>query len=329
MVFSVSAYRKWSRCQRQFFLSEIMASPTAKDPLRKRAELLSRIQEISWWTGSVVHKAVEIWVLPKVRVGIWPAAQEVILNATDLAQRQFAFSQSEAYRDSKKSDAGRDYCILAPHYLGTRLSPDALSQAIETIKNSLNNLLKSTIMKDFLMGRSWYDWEWRLSFKIDGQSVQARPDLLMPFKRELGLEIVDWKVATTASDYYFQVAVYALSALASTKYAPYAKVGLKAYVVNLAEAEPEIALRDPYDVTADNIVATTNRMYEIIDDIRAVVKDDHYEQMDIGRFAYAKSAGTCTFCNWRELCMELGDGSFPQSLSDSESKPTQLTLSLD
>lgn len=328
MVLSISAFRKWSRCQRQFYLAEIMANGVAKDELRQRAQFLGRIQQPAWWIGDIVHKSIEKWVMPKVRAGMWPVEIQVIQNAESMAKRRFAFSESGGFRDPTQK-SNEDFCVLAPHFFGTKIQQDTLLQSLTTIRNALQNLLRSKKMKDFLLEREWYSWEWPLHFRVDGQSMQAKPDLIMPAQKGLGLEVVDWKVATSASDYYYQLAVYMLAALETPKYEAHARAGMRGYLVNLAESEPAIALNDPYIVTSDDTVQTINRVYETIDDIRMVTQNGDYDHLDVGQFSYANSIGTCALCNWRQLCVELGDGSPAKFLSDCESKPTQLALSLD
>ncbi len=328
MIWSVSASRTFDRCQRQFYFSQIMAWHRTNDPLRERAYFLKRIQQLAWWPGRVVHKVIQHWVLPTIKTGRWPNVDQVIFQARDLAQRQFIFSQTGKYRTTSKTDAGDEYCILAPHYFEESVEPDVLDKALVTIDEALRNLLNSQQMRYFLTGPQGYRWEYPLHFKVEGTTVRAVPDLLMLSDSKLGLDIVDWKVATASSSYHSQVAVYALAAQETGWLAEYAQAALTGYIINLLEPEPAIALKDPYTVDERILATTVNTIYESIERIRALTDDKKYSQLDIGRFEHASSAGTCALCNWRELCVELGDGSPAESLPNIESKPTQLELPL-
>jgi hypothetical protein len=305
-----------------------MAWHTTKDPLRQRAYFLKGIQQFAWWPGKIVHNALEHAVLPAIKEGRWPSADRIVLQVRDLAKRQFLFSKQASYRNMSKADAGDDYCVLAPHYFEEPLGPDALDGALAAVEFALRNLLNSEQMKNFLMGRQWYRWEYPFNFKMGGAMVRAVPDLLMFSVNGQGLDIVDWKVAMAASSYHFQVAVYALAARETSWLADYARRGLWGYVVNLSKQDPAVVLNDPYTVDDQTLAATVNSIYESVERIRALTGSKKYDQLDIGRFEYAQSPGTCVFCNWRQLCVELGDGSPAESFSNIQSEPTQLELPL-
>jgi hypothetical protein len=328
LIWSVSAHRTWSRCQRQFFFDQFVANARAKDTIRQRARFLDAIQQWNWWTGHIVHKAIEKWILPPIKAGQWPHGSAVIKQAQNLARQQFLFSQSGEFRKVSKAEAGDIYCVLAPHYFEKPLEPDALDKAQATIAEALQHLLNSQVMRNFLMGRQWYNWEYYLDFEIDGTRARAVPDLLMPSKGGPGLDVVDWKVATSASRYHFQIAVYALAAQATGWLAARAKAGVAGYVINLLVAEPGVALESPYQVDEDILAATENEIYESIEGIHALIGGKKYDELEIEQFEYANSAGTCAFCNWRELCVELSDEPFAKPLSDLQPKPTQLGLPL-
>ena len=93
-----------------------MAWHTTKDPLRQRAYFLKGVQQLAWWPGRVVHDALQQEVLPAIQKGRWPSADQIVLQARDLAERQFRFSERAGYRTMSKADAGDYYRVLAPHY---------------------------------------------------------------------------------------------------------------------------------------------------------------------------------------------------------------------
>lgn len=305
-----------------------MAWHTAKDPLRRKAYFLKGIQQPNWWLGSVVHGSIQRRILPEISSGRWPDADHVVAWAQDLTRRQFHFSQAACYLTTSKRDAGDHYCVLAPHYFRRAVELDILQNTSVSVSTALQNLLSSQQMKQFLVGRQCYRSEYRLQFNVEGTTIRAVPDLLMLSGDEGGLDVVDWKVAATASSYHYQVAVYALAARETSWLASYARPGLTGYVVNLLEPDPAVALRDPFTVDERILETTVDTIYESTERIRALIGDKRYNQLDIGRFEYASSPGTCALCNWRELCMELGDGSPAESLPDIKFEPTQLKLPL-
>jgi len=141
MIWSVSSHRQKSRCQRQFFFAHYMANALAKkDPLRQRAYFLSGIKSFPLWVGSIVHYAMEEWILPEIKQGRWPDPQLVIVQAQELALQQFQFSETGRYREVSKADKDPHYCILAPHYFGQPLASGALDSELQKITVALRNL---------------------------------------------------------------------------------------------------------------------------------------------------------------------------------------------
>ena len=69
MFWSISESRTFKRCQRQWYYKNLLASPTAKDPLRHTAYLLGKLQSISAWRGNLVDAVISETVLPAVRAG--------------------------------------------------------------------------------------------------------------------------------------------------------------------------------------------------------------------------------------------------------------------
>ncbi|MBZ0282514.1 MAG: PD-(D/E)XK nuclease family protein [Anaerolineae bacterium] len=206
---SVSLDKTWSRCQRQYFFY-LMASSTASDKQRNRAQFLKDMMAPEVWHGTLVHKVIEDIILPPAKKRHWLKPEEVIPEAIDLAKRQFTFSLNKSYERTTKKLGGDNYAILMPHYLGISNNRDILDEAIDVISYALRNLLQSQRMKAFLLGRLLYRIEKFHHFKVGDKTLSARPDLIMANKNRGGFDVVDWKVATTSGRYDFQVGVYAL-----------------------------------------------------------------------------------------------------------------------
>ncbi len=70
MRWSYSASRSFRQCQRQWFFKNVAASPTAKDPFRKRAYLLGKLQSISAWRGRVVDEVISKTLISNINHGV-------------------------------------------------------------------------------------------------------------------------------------------------------------------------------------------------------------------------------------------------------------------
>lgn len=323
---SVSTDRTWKRCQRQFFFSQHMASHNARDEKRREAFLLKQIQQPDWWSGSLVHLAIQRWVVPALSEGIWPAFAQVEPQIRAIAEMQFQFSRDGLYRTVKsKKAAGDAYCVLAPHFFGTSPSENWYDDQFEKVRISLLNLLHSARFRQFLAGRQSYECEIELKFKIDEQQITAKPDLLMPSSS--GIDIIDWKVSKHASNHSFQLAVYGLALHRTKLFKTTASRGIRCFVVNLLDDKSDAVLNEPYIIGEQVLDSTENAIFDSIQRIRALTgTKSKYADLHLDWFDFARSTGTCALCNWKSLCLETADAKPHQLLSDHDPKPTQLAL---
>ena len=281
MIWSVSHDRMWSRCQRQFFFKHIMASATANDGQRQTAHKLGHIQEIAWWQGTIVHKIIEDYLIPDAKVGRWPSASMLIDAAHDIAISQFEFSAQGLYRSLTKTDAPEKYCILSPHYFNETVELDALEGVLDTISTALENLVNSSKMRRFMIGRKAYYCEKDLQFKVGSTTIHAKPDMVMPIRYDGGMDIVDWKVATASSNYHFQVGVYALAVRATAWLSHHNVDRIRGYVINLLAPEPALALADPYLVEEETCNQIIDTIYEKSERIASLKRGRRFKNLDV------------------------------------------------
>lgn len=329
MKHSISAERMWQRCPRQYFISEIMADTNAHDERRNYAQVLKNINTTDEWIGLVVHRAIEKWVVPKLKLGYWPSTNVVLRNAVDLAHQQFMFSANGRYEYVNKTNDDT-YCILWQHFFEDHVDTNDLNEACEVIKQALLNLLNNQVIRSFIAGRKDYIVERMLWYKLDGINVSAKLDLYMPSQHMDGLDIIDWKVALHPSDYNYQVAVYGLAALHNSgnliPYIHLAKLGVRGYIINLLDDDPASAIHNPYCIDEQALIRAENLMFERLQSIRTICGDKKYADLNAADFALANSEGSCTLCTLQKLCLEIDNDRTPQPLPSLKSEPTQLAL---
>ena len=69
MIWSFSQSRAFDRCQRNWFYDTIFGNGVAKDKDRHEIYLLSKLQTLSAWRGSIVDKAIETSLVPALKAG--------------------------------------------------------------------------------------------------------------------------------------------------------------------------------------------------------------------------------------------------------------------
>jgi PD-(D/E)XK nuclease superfamily protein len=209
---SFSSERCFRRCQRQYYFREIAAWHNGRDPVRREAFVLKQLKTLETWRGSVVHTAIERFVVPywQNRQPIeWDA---VIKSAKELAERQFSFSSLQRFREYglSKSKAGDDYCALTAHDRGETIPSEHLAGTIQEIETALVNLSQMSDLLKYIEARRAYFTELAISVDYHGARINGQIDLM--FFRGFGQPtVIDWKCyeSVAGSDAHLQTALYA------------------------------------------------------------------------------------------------------------------------
>jgi hypothetical protein len=99
MFWSITESRTFRRCQRQWYYKNFLANANAKDPVRRTAYLLGKLQSISAWRGNVVDAVISETVLPAVRAKRTVNLGDVRHHARALFDRQLAFARRHALHE--------------------------------------------------------------------------------------------------------------------------------------------------------------------------------------------------------------------------------------
>jgi len=322
MKWSISAHNIFRRCQRQYLFSQIIASPRAKDRLRREAYTLKQLQGFAAWQGAVVHNGISQFLVRQLKAGGELDTAAVIDSTLDMARQQFTFSRQQEYRTPglTKKAAGIRYAALYGHEYSQEISEVQLQQVLDTIRNCFMNLLEQkSLLEEIRNHRDLY-CEQTFPFALDTIMISPKLDLL--FFNAMGHPvIIDWKVsADDTSDYFRQVMVYALSV--TRKWPRIRPEDIVAKEVNLLKNTFTL-----HTITAGRLQDTEDFIYRSITAIRDLVGDHKWESQSLEDFEPARSFRSCQYCNFRKLCQEVYRDLPPlESIPDQESDGTQLRL---
>src|SRR5690606_8008765 len=103
---SYSAVNTLRQCNRKYYFSNILATHGRKNPMRRKAYELKKMQTLTMWKGSLVDKFMEKTIIPAIKAKQSLDFELLAQEAVELAQRQFLFSKAKGYSDAflKKSD---------------------------------------------------------------------------------------------------------------------------------------------------------------------------------------------------------------------------------
>lgn len=210
MRWSFSTSRIFLQCPRKWYYYTIVASPTARNPIRREAHQLKQLQTLYAWRGSLVDTVISKFVAPRIGSSHFPSEDNIIRYAEDLMEKQLMFGKERRYRNRNevKSNSDGAYCCFYDIEYNGQLDEFALEEAKKEIVISLENLIRSDLIKE-LEKSTRIITQRQLIFEFEGSIISCTPDLLA-FYNNAPPTIVDWKVHTFANaDSELQLTVYA------------------------------------------------------------------------------------------------------------------------
>jgi hypothetical protein len=308
VVWSFSQSRAFDRCQRGWFYDAIYGNGVAKDKDRHEIYLLSKLQSISAWRGSIVDKAIETSLVPALKNGRPGQLRQTVARAKQLFDAQRAFALRHGLRDDglKPSKAGDDFAAFLAVERGEQISDDVFEKAWREIERALNNLFGMTDLLDDLRRAEFLMAQRALQFKHGEVTVKAVPDLVAFYRGRPPL-IVDWKVHLFGSrDYWLQLATYALALARCSPHRDFPRsfIDPKPTAMRLVEAqlltnsvrEHEFDADDVM-VVEDYIAASAERMAMAVDGRKSV-------ELSASDFPVAIYPDSCEGCPFRKPCWE-------------------------
>ncbi len=308
---SYSSINILRQCNRKYYFNNILASHGRKNPLRRKAYDLKKMQNLAMWKGSVVDKFLEKRIIPAISKKETLDFELLANQAVLLARSQFDFSKYKLYKDPtiSKEDAQDDFCILDIHEVGKPYSETELAEAYATIHQAILDIpvLKmpdGKLLINFLKDctslvpniASWMVY-------VEKAMVKPQMDLLAfdNFKPV----VIDWKLSESyTADYSRQLLICGITVYLKRVENPdkpqYKYNDIRLYEVNLlkgvikehAFTEKKINdLIDYINLTSKDLLLLKNNLTGDINDI------EDFELTD--------NEGHCKFCNHRSLCAFL------------------------
>lgn len=300
-AWSISLHKTMRSCQRRAAFSYVVASPVAKDDLRRRAYLAKQLQEVSNWQGHLVHDVMANEFIAQIRANRRPSLAQLVDAADRLIDAQLAFSRAHRFRSRQvtKTEAGRAYCALALHERGEDLDAEALAKTRVTLREAFAFILgEADFMRCLRAGRN-HQAEVTLWFLLGGSNVRATIDLIFSGQDGL-LYIVDWKLARSlTSDYSHQLRLYALAAMHSGRWSNVDPASIRLMEANLLQRRII-----HHSLTAEQLTATEDYAYRGIVELRELMGRGRYEDLHLDELDVATTPKMCSYCSFSDICIE-------------------------
>lgn len=312
MRWSYSASRSFRQCQRQWFFKNVAASARAKDPFRKRAYLLGKLQSISAWRGNIVDDVISNTILPNVHRRFPITLKDAKNRARSLFDRQLAYARRHPITDLdlQVSKDGDDFAVFhAMEYEG-ELSEDEIERAWCEVETALKNLFVMEEIKQVLKSSDYIVAQRSLQFTLvddvsERVTVRAQPDVIA-FRRSAPPVIIDWKVhAFGMNDAWLQLAIYAI-ALSRCKPHRDFPVGfeMQPQESELYEAQLLTNVVREHLLEEEQIIEAEEYMHDSAYEIICLTEGRKYIDLNVEDFRVARYAETCQRCAFRAICWE-------------------------
>lgn len=279
MNWSFSAGRSFAGCPRRWFYRQVVAHHAAKDPARREAYLLSKLDSLWSWRGRLVDDLISREVVPQLAAGGLLEPAPLLARARARFDAQLAFAAAHRLRDAgMRPSQHPDFLALREVEGGAPPSNADLHRAWADIERALTNLFGMTELLGRLRGAAQLLPQRPLGFRRrlpGGESVTVRavPDLLA-FFNDAPLLIIDWKVHRhPTGDAREQLAGYALALVRASGQRGLPKLrGVSVADIDLLEVQLLADERRPYAVTAADVAALEANLVASATAMRALVQ---------------------------------------------------------
>ena len=308
MRWSYSAGRSFRQCQRQWYFKNVVANARAKDPFRKRAYLLSKLQSISAWRGRIVDDVISNMIIPRLKQGVRVTLNDAKNRARKLFQRQLAYARYHPISDLslQVSKEGEGFAALHVMEYDGEIPNDEIKRAWFEVEKALKNLFLAEDLKHILKSSDHIIAQRPVQFALmDNVTVLAYPDVVL-FRNGATPVIIDWKVHVFGTnDAWLQLAIYAISLSRCKPHRDFPDgFETQPQDVALYEAQLLIDVVRQHVLDKEQIVEAEEYMISSAYEIACLRDGGKFTDLDIADFRTAVHAETCKRCAFRAICWE-------------------------
>jgi hypothetical protein len=298
----------FSKCPRKWYYFEIVASPRARDPLRREAYILKQLQSLHAWRGSLVDRVIENFIVPRMKSNNFPSEDEIIAFSMSLMDKQLVFGKARKYQyhNITKSSSGDIYCAFYDVEYNGGLDEDTLQEAKEDVILSLRNLVRSNFLRQIMERSSFFTAQRSLVFEFENTTISCTPDLIAFFPDQPPL-ITDWKVHSFANtDSWLQLGVYALALSRVKPHTDFPK-GIRSQLEDptkfrLIEYQLLKNQQRIYSLSPEDLADIEDYIFKSCTQMNRLVNGKKYNELDVSKFQTARSPEICEKCQFKRLC---------------------------
>ena len=307
MIWSYSTSQMFQRCQRQWYFKTCIAHHSARDPIRKEAYLLSKLQSIPAWRGSIVDEVISRRVVPAINQGWLISKAKIFDYARNLFDGQLEFAQQHRLREDgiRPSQIGDHFAAFYDVEYGT-LQEEDIAQAWTDIELALTNLFQMSELIGILKSAHHLAAQRAIAYPFFNMTVRAVPDLIVFYEDKAPL-IIDWKVSTAGRrDYRTQLAIYASALLRCKPHKDFPTTLLRydASAVRLLEVQLLLGQCREYELSSTDVENTESFIAKSMEQMSLAKGSDKNRILRPFDFEVTDYPEYCLKCPFRKICWE-------------------------
>ncbi|SFH36996.1 PD-(D/E)XK nuclease family protein [Pedobacter insulae] len=322
MIWSISSDKQFKRCPHQWYYSNIVANAKVrKDPYRREVTILSKLQTIEAWRGSVVDGIISTSLVNALNKK-FPIKKDYFLNkAMEVFDKQLEYAIFQKYRNTESglsNDEG--FAALLPYEFEEQIDDSTIVQAREDVLTALTNLLDDHPFIDYLKSAKYLVSQRTLIYPFDRFNVRAIPDLIAFFENDPP-HIFDWKVHTYGNvSYDEQLIAYAAALYKVAHIKPHedwpdiSKYRIFDYRLTEYQLLHKDRIKRDYEVTEYALEEFSDRINASIIEMYMCGCHKKYDQLTPDKFPSTKYFENCPKCPFKKICKsnnyETGDSYF-------------------
>jgi hypothetical protein len=307
MIWSFYHSRMFRTCQRQWYLKTIMASATANHPLRREAFLLSKLQSIAAWRGSLVDAIISDRMIPVRKDKPNPNPARIIEDAREIFNKQLKFATQHRLRKPGMTlkEAGDAFAAFHAVEYELAVTQAEIKQAWTDVEQALTNLLQMRELWILLSQAVSLIPQRPLTFPYYQEiKVKAVPDLIAFFDNRPPL-IVDWKVHTFGrQDARLQLATYALALTHCKPHIDFPRVLSRYHATDIRLLEVQLLTKQQreYTLSNDDIEEVENHIAQTAMEMVLATRNRSNGALSPFDFPTTAYPEHCQICPFRSLC---------------------------
>lgn len=312
MTWSHSSAKQFRQCQRQWYYKNRLASHKARDPVRREAYLLSKLNSLSAWRGKLVDHVISKYVLPQIKREPAASYDGVIARTREIFALQVAFARANRMREAgmTQTAAGEAFAAWQAVEYNEPITDAELDSAWADVELALKTFYTMEDIWARVRAGTYFIAQRALQFSLLDHNIKAVPDLIVFYKDTAPL-IVDWKVHSFGQrDAREQLALYALALVCSKPHSdfPLSKERWRPENVSVIEAQLLTNVTRQFQFDYGEFAELEARVLFSANEIALAIGDESQERK-VDDFALTNDPKRCQRCVFRRLCWEVSNAS--------------------